>query len=293
MTEPSCVGTIEVSLSIMARSVRWPKCGLKPGYFFARLVTMRIWPSPVLLGTISELIVQYLAASVNSTPTSCPLGNSVSSPFSTRDQHPEELWRAARARAPSRRPHRPSKAAVKSSMRSRMHGDRQRRADARPRAGRPPSCRCSRPDASARPGMSASRHASDHAGKAAAAAEIDPELRVRRQREQLRASRRRAGSRFRERGRRDEIRGLLPGGQRDRRSDRDAQLFHVKQGINRSARSRSAAGALMRVPRAGLAAHMRGQQRERRRRHAVDPAGLADGARPRGAASAAPRWRDR
>src|SRR5438477_535492 len=28
MAEPSCVGTIEVSLSIMARSVRWPKAPL-------------------------------------------------------------------------------------------------------------------------------------------------------------------------------------------------------------------------------------------------------------------------
>ena len=67
-----------------------------------------------------------------------------------------------------------------------------------------------------------------------------------------------------------------------RRSGRAAPMFHVKQASAPSARLRSAASsgdsATGRFP--ALPAQMRDQERQRRRRHAIDAAGLADGARP-------------
>ena len=110
-----------------------------------------------------------------------------------------------------------------------MHGDRQRQRDARPRAGRPPSCRCSRPDASARRGVSASRHASGMPGKpppeprstqslaSGASAKSCSELAT--WRVQISGSVEGA----------IEVGGLLPGRAADRRSGRAALPFHVKR----------------------------------------------------------------
>ena len=124
------------------------------------------------------------------------------------------------------------------------------------------------------------------AGKAAAGAEIDPDLASGAEREELQRIGDMAGPDLRQRRGRDEVGGLLPGGQQRRRSDRAALPFHVKRdSAPAPARGRRCAPAHACAARradAAFPAHMRGEQRERRRRHAVEPPGLADGARPRG-----------
>ena len=202
---------------------------------------------------------------------------------------------------------------TKSSIRTGVDDRRQPRKARPPRAERRPSWRCFRPDAPRAAGP-ASAQAITSPGKSGARAEVDPDPRVRRQRRGAGASRRCAGSRSARASRRDQIDPGLPFQQQRRRSDRAAPMFHVKQAsarargrgprTSRRARARYPAPCPtavrvmpLRWPAcarpARLAADMRHQQRQRRRRHAVDAAGLADGARPvRLRASAAPRSKD-
>ncbi len=89
--------------------------------------------------------------------------------------------------------------------------------------------------------------------------------------------------------RRDQIDPLLPVQQQRDKPVEAGSLFHVKQASAPDARPRVGACEVRRrhLRASGLAAglamlpaHMRNQQRQRRRRDAVDAAGMADGARP-------------
>ena len=94
--------------------------------------------------------------------------------FSTADTLAEQLQRRQRPRRDNvdgfaRR--------CPQSLRSAARGQwRERQSPARPRAGRRPSCRCSRPGGPSRLRSSASAQAIDEPGKAGAGAEVDPDF---------------------------------------------------------------------------------------------------------------------
>ena len=239
----------------------------------------------VRLGINAASIIQDLAASRNSASASCPFRNNPCAPVRERGGLKLEQARQWRQRAGRDDIDRVAK--MFDEVLDPLGVDRCRRAGhaLRLRAGTPPSWRCSRPGGRPRRAFRPARRRRPSPGKPAARTQVDPGPGVGRERQDLQRIGDVPGPKIRDRRRRDQVCRLSAISAGVRRSGRVGPMFHVKQG---SARGAVPIGRVERISAFAIGRSWPRVRRlrcatssiRRRRRHAVDPAGLPDRSRP-------------
>ena len=186
-------------------------------------------------------MLQHLAASVNSASTSCPFGNSPSAPLFNNGYAPASKLHKRRQRPCGHNVNRVCEVFGEIRNANVMDIGRTRRWPSPPRAGRPLSCRCFRPDAPVHPAVSASAQAITSPGNPPPEPRSAQTSRLRRQRQKLKRVGDMPRPKRRERGAAIRLMRCCHVQQQRRQSDRAAPMFHVKQASAPARALRSAA----------------------------------------------------